>query len=111
MRAIIALCLMASAAQADPMTNWGLSTAVLSACPEADACLSVTNELSASPDVVDAALTLDGLTVALHVVMGIGERPDTVTVTVPIYFRVEPETATIAEGEILVFRIFAPLIG
>lgn len=111
MRFLVALCLMTATAYADPQVNWGTSTATLGPCHDADACVDVVNMLTSSPDVVDAMLDLDGLAVAVHVVMGAGEHPDTVTIIVPRGYRVEPPRAIIEEGHSERFKIFAPLIG
>jgi hypothetical protein len=91
--------------------SWGASNATLHACPDADACVTVRNELSKSPDHVDAVLELDGLQIVVQVVMGAGNAPDVVTVIAPMGYRVEPPTATIDEGAMVRFRVFYPLMG
>lgn len=111
MRALLALLLMSAAAQADPQAIWGASSATLSGCRTADACVTVINMLSASPDVVDVALEQGGLLVGVRVVMGPGDRPDVFTVTVPRGFRVEPSTVTVEEGRSAVFRIYFPAMS
>ena len=110
MRAL-ALCFMATAAQAEPQVTWGTSSATLSRCQDADACVAVVNMLSASPDVVDEAMELDGLVIGIHVEMGVGKTPDTATLILPAGFWSEPASLTIEEGHSAVFRIFFPLIG
>ena len=111
MKSLIALLLLASAAQANPKATWGTSSATLSRCRDADACVAVVNMLSAAPDIVDRALDLDGLVVLIHVDMGAGDKPDTATLILPAGFWSEPETVTIDEGHSAVFRIFFPLVG
>lgn len=111
MRFLVALFLMTAAVQADPQAKWGTSTATLGPCHDADACVTVINQLSASPDVVDAVLLVDGLMVVVHVEMGAGKEPDTVTIIAPRGCRVEPPMATIEEGRSERFRIFFPLIS
>ena len=103
--------LLALPAHAGPVASWGTSTAVLAPCRDADACVTVINMLSGSPDVVDAVLELDGLTVTVHVVMGAGNAPDVATITAPLGYRVEPPTATIDEGGSVRFRLYFPLMG
>ena len=107
----LALILAATAAHADPVTLWGDSSASLGPCPQADACLTVTNTLTHSEDEFDRVLSLDGMTVRLHVSIGAGSLPDTITVTPPVGFTVNPPRAMIEEGHSAVFQIFAPLIG
>ena len=111
MKSLIALLLLASAAHADPRVTWGTSSATLSRCRDADACVAVVNMLSAAPDIVDRALELDGLVVLIHVDMGDGDKPDTATLILPAGFWSEPKTVTIDEGHSAVFRIFFPLVG
>ena len=111
MKSLIALLLLASAAQAGPVATWGTSSATLGRCRDADACVAVVNMLSAAPDIVDRALELDGLVVLIHVDMGAGDKPDTATLILPSGFWSEPSTVTIEEGHSAVFRIFFPLVG
>jgi len=108
---LLAAILLALPAHAGPVASWGASTAVLAPCRDADACVVVINQLSAAPDVVDAVLTLDGLDVQVHVVMGAGNAPDVVTIIAPLGYRVEPPTATIDEGGSVRFRVFFPMMG
>lgn len=96
---------------ANPMIGWGASTAVLHACDEADACVTVTNVLSASPEEVHDALELDGLTVIVHGFMGAGNIPDLNAVEAPLGYLVEPESAEIDEGDSLTFRIYFPALS
>lgn len=107
----LAALLLALPAHAGPVASWGTSSAVLTRCDVADACVTVRNELSSAPDVVDAVLDLDGLTVAVRIEMGPGDAPDVVTVTVPLGFRVEPQTATVPEGAMVRFRVYFPMMG
>lgn len=106
-----ALCLAASPAMSGPIDHWGTSTAALQPCAEADACLTVINQLSGSPDVVDTILTYDGLQVGVHVVMGPGDVPDHVQVIAPRGWLVDPVDADIPEGGFQVFRLFAPQLS
>lgn len=105
------IALLAAPAFAGNADTWGSSRAALQLCHEADACLTVINQLSAAPDVVDTVLTLDGLQVRLHVVMGIGETPDRVQVIAPPGWLVDPLQADMPEGGMMVFRLYAPQVS
>ena len=52
MRVLIAalICLLCTEVQASPKATWGTSSATLSRCRDADACVAVVNMLSAAPD-------------------------------------------------------------
>lgn len=105
------LALLATSAAADPRAMWGASTATLSGCAEADACVVVINRLSAAPDAVSVILSDGGLQVEVDAIMGAGTDPDHVRVLAPRGFLVMPPEADIPEDGVQVFKIFFPLVG
>ena len=110
-RPAILLAIIAAPAIAGPSDHWGTSTAALQPCHEADACVTVINQLSGAPDVVNTMLTLDGLQVGVHVTMGPGKAPDHVQIIAPAGWLVDPLEADVPEGAIQVFRLFAPMVS
>lgn len=110
-RTLAALVLTASPALAEPVAFWGASSARLEPCHAADACVTVINRLSASPDLVAVILDRDGLAVEVIAVMGAGAEPDRVTITPPVGWLVMPPWADVAEDAAVVFQLFAPMVG
>lgn len=110
-RTLAALILTAAPVFAEPSAHWGASSATLSRCHEADACVTVINRLSASPDIAAATLDLDGLSVEVIAVMGAGAEPDRITITPPRGWLVMPPWADVAEDGAVVFTLFAPMVG
>ena len=108
---IIPLILIAAPVFAGETDHWRDSTATLGQCPAADACVTVLNMLTGSPDVVSTTLTMDGLQVEITAVMGAGDLPDHIWVVAPAGWRVDPSDADIPEGGSGVFLLFAPMMS
>jgi len=111
MKLAATLTLVASSAFAGPVLQWGGSSAVLAPCSEADACVTVINRLTGSPDEIFGNIGVDGLTVQVHVLNGPGLTPDRVQIIAPVGWLVMPPIADIPEDAALVFKLFAPLMG
>lgn len=109
--AFILALILGAPAKADPVMTWGASSAILTPCRDADACVAVVNVLSASPTEVAGTVDLGGLVIDVHVVMGIGKKPDLATITAPSGYRVEPSSVLIEEGQSAVFRIWFPVMS
>lgn len=105
------LAAIASPVMADPAAQWGGSSALLHPCRAADACVTVHNELSATPDIVAVILDYHGFAVELIVVMGDGAEPDRATLRAPVGWLVMPKWADVPEGGAVTFQLFAPMVG
>jgi hypothetical protein len=103
---VLALCLIATSAQAGDFVSWGGFTVTLTSGDTCEASVRVHNVLTGiAGNMTQADLTLGALTVHVRVDHQSGDIPDRVTVTAPEGYVAAPAFIDVAEDADGIVRV------